>query len=129
MEIGGYVYGVARHFIAFGWFLLAGALGAIAYFVHDFDVLEAWEWWVLAVCGLTIAQFRAYHDLRGQLLQTLMETARVDPAAQRVGFKNALHAARLMGLELERLRLRLRRPRRDRSLPSPEALGRRYREV
>lgn len=42
------------HFIAFGWFMVAGVLRRRL---------------GVTVMGLSIAQFRAYHDIRGQLIE------------------------------------------------------------
>ena len=97
----GYTYAVGKHYLALSWFVVSGVLGVISEFHDGGLVLPTIGWALIALFGLSLAQFRAYHDVRGQLLSALADANRINPAAQRVAFKNVLDRAIRRGGEVE----------------------------
>lgn len=60
---GEYIGAVWRHWLGLAWFFVAGLLGAVTYFEPGLRV-PSWGWWLLALIGLIVSQFLAFHDLR-----------------------------------------------------------------
>jgi hypothetical protein len=88
LEVGAYATAVARHFISFGWFVLAGVLGIVSEFTGSLRFLPTWAWWTLAMVGLTVAQFRAYHDVASQIAEARARAGDLDTEVSKRAYLN-----------------------------------------
>ena len=93
--LGEYADAVFKHFVSFAWFVIAGGFGVASEFVGSLRFVPTWAWWVIALAGLTVAQFRTYQDARGQLASALARAGDLDTAeAKRAYLEGTIAEAR-----------------------------------